>query len=170
MARELNRELFGARSTRELEAKAGSEPEAPSWARADELRVLSLHYENLSKRFKEYESRTETLNTKVDEVVRTNKMRFERVQSHFQSQGEMVKNGFADMNDKIAQVLSRVNERKVNEGMIKEMVDRHAQVVQAFEVRLQQLQRVLSEQELQLMNARSELKEALQELSRLKKF
>jgi hypothetical protein len=63
-----------------------------------------------------------------------------------------------------------VNERKVSEGVVKEMVERQSSLIQTFEVRMQQLQRVISEQELQLMNARSELKEALQELSRLKKL
>lgn len=165
MARELSRELFGNRRPPEMEA--GPQTTSP---KTDEVRVLHLHIESLNKRLKEFESRVETMHTKVDEMSRQNKQRFERVQGHFQNQSEMVKSGFSDFNNKIAQVVSRVNERKVNDGVIKEMVDRHTQVVQAFEVRLNQLTRVISEQEMQLMNARQELKEALQELSRLKKF
>ena len=166
MARELNRDLFGNRNAGEQET--GPAPAAS--VAAEEVRRLTLHLEAMAKRMKEFESRLETMQTKVDEVVATNKQRFERVQSHFQNQGEMIRNGFADINGKIAQVVSRVNERKVADGVVKEMVDRHGQVVQGFEVRLTQLQRVISEQELQLMNARTELRETLQELARLKKM
>lgn len=169
MARELNRELFGNHQTREMAAGEGTAG-ATSYAKSDEVRVLHLHIENLNKRLKEFESRLETMFTKTEELNKTNKQRFERVQGHFQSQNERLQSGFNDVNQKIAQVVSRVNERKVSEGVVKEMVERQSSLIQTFEVRMQQLQRVISEQELQLMNARSELKEALQELSRLKKL
>ncbi len=170
MARELNRELFGAPRTNEASSTDASAAGAIAYAKADEVRVLHLHVENLSKRMKEFESRVESMFTKTEELGTTNKQRFERVQGHFQRQNEMVQSGFNDMNHKIAQVVSRVNERKVSEGVVKEMVERQSSLVQTFEVRMQQLQRVISEQEMQLMNARAELKEALQELSRLKKL
>jgi len=171
MARELNRELFGntgAGKSTDKDAQASQAPVA--YAKADELRAVHLHIENLSKRMKEFESRVETMHTKVEDLVGQNKQRFERVQGHFKAQNEMFQTGILDVNNKIAQVLSRVNERKVSENIIKEMVERHSHVVQSFEVRMTQLQRLMGEQELQLMNARSELKSALQELSRLKKL
>lgn len=169
MARELNRELFGAPTTRESQDGAvGSTPTA--FAKAEETRVLHLHIENLNKRMMEFASRLEVMQSKVDDVVSQNKQRFERVQGHFKNQAEMAQSGFNDMNNKIAQVVSRVNERKVSENVIKEMVERHSHVVQAFEVRMQQLQRLISEQELQLINSRGELKQALHELSKLKKL
>jgi chromosome segregation ATPase len=167
MARELNRELFGNRG--------GVEPEVTSaapgnYAKADDIRVLHLHIESISRRMKEFESRVETMHTKVEELTTQSRARFERVQSHFKGQTEMLQNALSDVHQKIAQVVSRMNERKLSESVVKEMVDRHTNVVQTFEVRLQQMQKVMSEQEMQLMHARSELKQALQELSRLKKF
>ncbi len=167
MARELNRELF----SRPLgsDGDSGLAPVQPQ-VKAEELRVLHLHMETMSRRMKEFESRVETMHTKVDEVVAQNRQRFERVQGHFQRQNEMLQMSNSEMHNKIAQVVSRMNERKVSENLIKEMVDRHGAVVQAFEVRLSQLQKVMSEQEMQLMHARSELKQALHELSRLKKL
>ena len=170
MARELNRELFGGSS--EQEPAPGSVPAtaSPSYAKSEELRVLHLHIENLSKRMKDFESRTETLNTRVEDMLAQNKQRFERVQGGFQRHAEMFQTGINDVNNKIAKVVSRVNERKVEENMIKEMVERQANLVQSFEVRMNQLQKIISEQELQLMNARTELREALQELARLKKY
>lgn len=160
MARELNRDLFGTRPA----------ADQPASTPTDQQRAVSLHVESLSKKLKELDARLETTNIKMEDMTKQNKQRFERVQGHFQSHGEMVKNGFMDIHHKVAQIISRVNERKVADGVVKEMVDRHTSVVQSFEVRLNQLQRVLSEQEMQLMNARSELKMALQELTRLKKL
>lgn len=173
MARELNRDLFGNRNLGMTEtgpAQTGTPAAAVAPAKAEDVRVLFLHVEAIAKRLKEFESKIETLNTKVDDMTKQNKQRFERVQSGFNNQGEVVKNGFNDINHKIAQVVSRVNERKVADSVVKEMVERSSQVVQSFEVRLNQLQRVISEQELQLTNARAQLKDALQELSRLKKL
>lgn len=168
MARELNRELFGNLTPATPVAEG---PQAPvAYAKADEVRVLHLHIENLSKRLKEFESRVETMQTRTDDMMAQNKMRFERVQSHFKAQSEQFQSGTLDINNKIAQVVSRVNERKVSENVVKEMIERHSTVVQTFEVRMQQLQKLIGEQELQLINTRSELKSALQELSRLKKL
>ena len=172
MARELNRELFASRLMPESQSATGAAAgSAPSGlAKAEEVRVLHLHIESISRRMKEFESRVETMNTKVEEVISQNRMRFERVQSHFQRQTEMLQNALGDVHNKIAQVVSRVNERKISEGVVKEMVDRHGQVVQSFETRLQQFQKVMADQELQLMHARSELKDTMLELARLKKF
>ena len=171
MARELNRELFGNTGGGSLGINETTGHQPPvNYAKADEVRVLHLHIENISKRLKEFESRVETMHTKTENVVAQNKQRFERVQGHFKAQNEQLQSGLLDMNNKIAQVVSRVNERKVSENVVKEMVERHASVVQAFEVRMNQLQRLMGEQELQIMNTRSELKQALQELSRLKKL
>jgi chromosome segregation ATPase len=167
MARELNRELFGPKGKLDPEMQNG-QPQA--FAKADEVRALHLHMENLSRRMKEFESRVETMYTRVEELTTQNRQRFERVQSHFKGQSEMLQNALSDVHAKIAKVVSRINERKLSENVVKEMIDRHGQIVQTFEVRLQQIQKVTADQELQLMHARSELKQALQELARLKKF
>ena len=168
MARELNRELFAERGFGGgVDESASASPAA---VRPEEVRALTLQVESISKRMKEFESRVETMHTKVEDLVTQNRQRFERVQAHFQRQTEMMQSAMGDIHNKIAQVVSRMNERKLNENMVKEMVDRHGSVVQTFETRLQQFQKVMSEQELQLMHAKSELKQALHELSKLKKF
>src|SRR6185503_2849674 len=110
------------------------------------------------------------MHTKVEDMLAQNRQRFTAVQGHFQRQTEMLQSALGEVHNKIAQVVSRLNERKLSENVVKEMVDRHGQVVQTFETKLQQFQKVMAEQEMQLMHARSELKQALLELERLKKF
>lgn len=167
MTRELNRDLFGGRNFQDADGIANPQP---STVRPEDVRQLHLQIETLNKRLKEFESRVETMHTKVEEVIVQNRQRFERVQGHFQRQTEMLQSALGDVHNKIAQVVSRLNERKISEGVVREMVDRHGQVVQTFETRLQQFQKTMSDQDLQLMHARSELKQTLLELARLKKF
>jgi chromosome segregation ATPase len=167
MARELNRDLFMDKLKDELEA---SVPPPPMYAKVEEVKHVSLHVEYTQRRVKELESRIEQLTTKVDEMLGGNKQRFERIQGHFNRQTEMVQTGFHDLNTKVANLASRLNERRVSENQMKELVERHQQMVQTFEVRMQQMQKVMSEQEFQLMGARAEIKEAVREISRLKKL
>jgi chromosome segregation ATPase len=168
MARELNIDLLN--SLKGMDANANADAKPTTYAKADELRVAHLHIESLNKRLKEFESRVEVMTAKVDEMTAQNKVRFERVQGHFHRQTELLTNGLGDVHSKIAQVVSRVNERRVEDNVVKEMVERHAHVVTAFETRMQQLQRLISEQEMQLMGARAELRAAIQEIARLKKL
>lgn len=170
MARELNRELFGPQPGTGAELDPLSPPATQVFAKADDLRAVHLHIETMSRRMKEFESRVESMFTKVEEMSAQNKQRFERVQGHFQRQNEMLRSSMMEVHNKIAQVVSRLNERKLSENVVKEMVDRHASVVQTFETRFNQFQKVMSDQEMQLMHARSELKQALQELDKLKRL
>lgn len=168
MARELNRDIFMDKLKQDLDASLPPPP-AP-FAKAEEMRHASLTIEALSRKIKELESRIEQVNSRSEEMVAANKQRFERVQGHFHRHNEMIQGGFSDLNDKVAHLASRVNERRISENQVKEMIDRHQQIVQTFEVRMQQMQKVMSEQEMQLMNARAEIKEAVREIARLKKI
>ncbi len=100
----------------------------------------------------------------------SNRKRFEKIQAHLQKHGEAVQAAFRDVRAKIEAVAGRINDRQVSESSIREMVERQQRLVQSFEFRLQQAQKVMSEQELQLMNSRSEIKETLRELARLKQL
>src|SRR5437868_115413 len=107
MARELNRDLFAPRggTGAESQSQTGGPAPAPAYAKAEELRVLHLHIEAMSRRMKEFESRVESMVTKVDEMTVQNKQRFERVQGHFKSQSESQRTMMGEVHNKIAQVV-----------------------------------------------------------------
>lgn len=167
MSRELNRDLFPSRASN---TSSKSKEEGEIQVSKEDLRVLSFQIENLWHKLKDLEPKVERNQTRLQELGSSSKLRFERVQSHFQRQGELVQGQFSDMHSKVAQLLSKVNESRLAESRIQEMVDRHQQMVHSFEARLQQLKKLVTEQELQLSASRSELKEALKEISRLKKL
>ncbi len=171
MTRELNRDLFPSDLKKSLtEGAHKSSEESEASVSKEDLRVLSYQIETLWHKVKDLEPRVEKNQNRLQELSSSSKLRFERVQSHFQRQGEMIQGQFGDMHAKVAQLMSKVNESRLAEGRIQEMVDRHQQVVQSFEARLQQMKKLMTEQELQLSASRSELKEALKEITRLKKF
>jgi chromosome segregation ATPase len=169
MSRELNRDLFGTPANSMPRPNARSSAEVAPMATIEDLKLMSFQIDTLSKKLKEYEAKTESLASRWDEFSASSKLRFERIQGHFQRQGEAIQSSFRDVHAKVATIASRINERKMADVSIQQMVERHQQVVQSFDARLHQLQKVLSEQELQLMNSRSELKEALKELALLKR-
>ena len=168
MSRELNRELFGEPLSAATRPNFRSSAETAP-ASVEDLKIVSFQVDTLNKKLKEFEAKLEMLGSRWDEFSGSSKLRFERIQGHFQRQGETIQSSFRDVHTKVATIASKMNERKMSDIAIKEMVERHQQVVQTFEAKLQQLQKLMSEQEFQLMNSRSELKDALKELAKLKR-
>ena len=124
----------------------------------------------LRRRQKEQEAKVEGLESRMSEFMSVCKARIERVGSALQRLEEFFKTSLQDLKSKHAAVSGRLNERKVADSKIEDLVHRHTQTVQNFEVRVSQLQKVISEQELQLMNSKAALKEAQREIARLKKL
>lgn len=169
MARELNPEIFG--ETRKAAASSPSDiVVAPSFLEEDEWKAQLNLVEQLRRKIKELESRLELENVKISDLANASKLRMDRLASSCQRMEELLKSTIYDLNEKYAQVASRMNERKINETKVEEMVNRHSHVVHNFEVRMNQLQKIISEQELQIIHTRTALADAQRELSKLKKL
>jgi hypothetical protein len=96
----------------------------------------------------------------------SDKNRIEKMQAHLQRQYEVTQNAFREMQN-VINTLSN-NTGRNNDRAIQELVERQRDMAQMFEVRMQQAQKLISDQELQLMHSRSELKQVLLEMARLK--
>jgi chromosome segregation ATPase len=167
MSRELNRDLFGEAQATEIPSRPmAKKNEAQMIATTEDVKLLGYQVETMVKKIKEFESRMETLASKWDEFSSTAKLRFERIQGNFQRQTETLQSSFRDIHSKIATVASRTNERKMSEVGTQEMMERHQQVVQSFEARLQGLQKTISEQQYQILGLKAEMKDLLKELSK----
>jgi chromosome segregation ATPase len=128
----------------------------------DDLRVLSYQLEVMQKRVKDLESREE-MNTRMEmlasrweEFLSTAEYRFQKIQAQFQKQHELYKAHFRDLQSKIAVAMGWMKERSEADNSLYENMEEQRQSIQAFEVRLQQWQKVVSEQELQLLNEESD--------------
>ena len=168
MPRELNPELFGTQ-------KPVSEPitapsSQPKWLKEEDGKVLALRLEALRKKVKELEAALETQSGRQKDAQEGLKGRFERIQQHLQRQDSQMQANSQDVHNKMAKIVSRLNERLTSDDKISELMDRQQQVIQGFELRLSQMQKIINEQELMLAAARSELKEAQREITRLKRL
>lgn len=174
--RELNPFLFGTASVHDRNPVDPNKPAAGIMGRGAEsaptrpthlpsdLKALEHQINSLKVAFIQAEKRTESIAAKVDEIARTVHMRLERF-SQALIRMEELHNGFKqETTGKLAQIVAKVNERKVNDSKIQELIDRHNTIVRNFENRLLSLQRLVSEQEMALHNAQAALEEARVEL------
>lgn len=168
MPRELNPELFG--SPKPATEPVAVSPSQPKWLKEEDGKVLALRLEALRKKVKELEAALETQNGRQKDVQEGLKGRFDRIQQHMQRQDSQIQANSQDVHNKLAKIVSRLNERLTSDSKIEELMDRQQQVIQSFELRLSQMQKIINEQELMLAAARSELKEAQREITRLKRL
>jgi hypothetical protein len=115
------------------------------------------------------ERRTETIAFKMEELARTVHARLERFSQAIVRVEDLQSKSQQESSSRFATIVQKVNERKINDGKVQDLVDRHNTIVRNFENRLTSLQRLASEQQLALHNAQAALVEATNEISRLKR-
>lgn len=181
MPRELNKELFESlkRDLEKAESIMPSQPAAGATAHygaptfeiteKDWMQLID-QIRQMIRRQKELEVALQRMETATAEKLGSAKIRIERIGSGAQRLDEKSQLKFAEIAEKLGSLVGRVTERKVSEQKIEEMLSRHNQTVQNFELRLTQMQKVISEQELKLVGYQSALRDALQELDRIKRI
>ena len=175
MSRELQSDLFGDIRGPQGEVSpkarlADSAAYAPDSVSLEEWRLTVHQLDQIKKRVKDYDQKLANLNQRQTELLNAMKTRVERVASAVQRSEEYCKVNIQELNAKYATISGKMAERKLAETKIEEIVDRYSQTMNQMELRLNQLQKVINEQELQLHSSRSALQEALREITKLKKL
>ncbi len=163
MARELQSDIFGDLKPAIDPAPRlpwQTEPPVPTFMTEQDWRSMLTTVDQLRKKVSELESVQSQMQTRQNELVHATKVRIERIMGSCQRMDEVVKGFISDTSDKLQLMTVRLGERKLADHKVQDLVDRHASMLQTYEVRLQSLQKILNEQEMQLMNARSFLQEA----------
>ncbi len=142
-----------------------SAPARPTYLPGD-IKALEHQINSLKVAFIQADQRMDTITAKIEELARTVHMRLERFSQALVRLEEMHNGLKHETTGKLAQVVAKVNERKVNDTKIQELIDRHNMIVRNFENRLLSLQRLVSEQEMALHNAQAALEEARVELAK----
>lgn len=160
MKRELNPTIFGQVPTPELgrSISAFDEPETPVLSLPnevrEELKALRIDLIDLEKEtIQEIASASHQTQGFVDQLSRLFEGLSERI--------TYVEAAIRDHGDE------RSEQSDVNRK-IEALLARHNQIVRNFENKLVHLSRVLSEQEIQILNSKSALEEAHREISRLR--
>lgn len=188
MHRELNPQLFGTKTTVE---KIGSpvdpnQPAAGIMGKGGEastqsqqrqvpyppidVKTIEHQIATLKVALIQMEKRTDGIVSKMEELNRSVHTRLERFSNAIVRVEESQMTHNQEATAKFAQIVAKVNERKINDTKVQELVDRHNTVIRNFENRLMALQRLVSEQELALHNSQAALEEARTEILRLKRL
>lgn len=170
MSRELNKDLFQAPVSMGGEQKISSESFSSGFEVTEEdWRLLNAQIEPMKRRLKDLDTKVSGHQNRTEDLIRAAKGRIDRVATATQRLEEHSQLKFQDVSAKFSTLSGKVTERKLSEAKIEEMIVRHGQALQSFEVRTQQLQKLISEQQMQLMNYKSALADAQQEITRLKR-
>lgn len=188
MQRELNPSLFGTKSSNDRSSSTGpAGPMDPAFPHQQatrissqtslglkvpgpvppEFKMMEAALQQLRIQLQATEKRHEALVVQIQELARTTATRFERVSQALTRLEGSGAHQFQELNSKYSGIASKVNERKVQDAKVQEMIDRHNNIVRGFENRLTHMQRVISEQELQLHNAQAALEEARHEMQKI---
>lgn len=136
---------------------------------SEEMHLEQKMSERNRRRLEKIESTVERMASKFEEVSKLHHLKFERLAQGLGRLDEILHRSNQESAEKLAHLSGKVNERKLFETKIQDMIDRHNQIVQNFEQRITQLQRILSEQELQLANYSAALEEARHTIARMKR-
>ncbi len=176
MHRELNPQLFANKPDKTPDSPgplgASSKPTLSQQAQnylPTEVRALENQVHTVKMGVSMVEKKLESMGLQMQEFARATATRFERFSQSLARLEEAMAQGNQELTNKYGTLTGKLNERRVNDGKIQEMVDRHNHIVRNFENRLTALQRTLSEQEMQLMASNATLDEARQEIMRLKR-
>jgi chromosome segregation ATPase len=184
MHRELNPQLFGTQSHAEKIGHPmgpqqaapgimgkGAESAAAAQARQVpyppiDIKAIEHQINTLKVALMQMEKRVDSIASRSEDLMRTVHGRLERFSQAIGRLDEVQTQHQQENTGKFAQIAAKVNERKVSDTKVQELVDRHNMVIRNFENRLLSLQRVVSEQEMALHNAQAALEEARAELQR----
>lgn len=125
-------------------------------------------YTQNNKRFRDLEMQIDNMNQKLDKWA---KMLEGKVQQLHHSQkllNDHIKQVSANFTEQQAAILSKLNERRTSEVKTQELFDRHNQVINNFEMKIQQIQKVATEQEMKLIAYQATYDEILREIRNLR--
>lgn len=181
MQKELNPELFGTlkpsdrpamentmNGGRFVQGSAMAPSNFSSWT--DLIEQSELRVVQLAQDMKSMQQLTRDLQTQMTELFKTTQGRMDRLQQAIQKLDQNDQMLANEISSRVTQLHSRVGDRKAMDQKLQEMVDRHNSVLKTFEVRLQHMQKVMSEKEGQLLQTTAALNDAKMEIARLKRI
>lgn len=124
--------------------------------------------ETLKRRVRDLELQNHQLLQKIERMALHYEQKNAQISAQQKSFDATMKQKFDDLHRNQTILSQRMNERKVVDTKMQELVDRHNQLVQSFESRMGQAQKVTKDQEMKLLTYQSTLNDILKEIRNLK--
>jgi hypothetical protein len=165
MQKQLNAEIFGNISaTRQTTESAMASVTAPK------AQVLEQKLTEIRVQVGQLSSQLAHVVSQVNEFIRISQGKFEKLQQALHRQEQVQSETTMETAQKLGLMHSRLMENKNLEAKVQTMVDRHQQLLRSYEVRMSQLQKLISEREADLVEAQALLNQTKMELARLKRL
>jgi chromosome segregation ATPase len=120
------------------------------------------------RKLSEIDSQIEALTQKLDRWAQIMEQKIQQLHSAQKSNVEQMKQLADSFSGQNAAIHSKLNERRGIDAKTQEMIERHNQLVNSFETRIQHVQKVSTEQEIKLMTYQSTYDEVLREIRALR--
>ncbi|MDX9731334.1 MAG: hypothetical protein RBT63_06145 [Bdellovibrionales bacterium] len=135
-----------------------------------DMRVLEAQVLQMKAVMQQFERRFEEMAARMNEMARDNQGRLDRYGQQLIRLEDGIQRLTADTSNRLAALAGRVNERKVSDSKLQDLIDRHNLLVRNFENRLSSLQKLAGDQEQALLSAFAALEDARADLARLKRL
>lgn len=119
---------------------------------------------------KRLEDRLDVLNQKFEDLAKLMTMKTERLMVKVRMMEERQGEFIMDTQKKLTTMVTRSAEGPKMEMRVQELLEKHNQVVRAFENKINQIKRLVDQQEVTLFKAMGELEESRREIARLKRL
>lgn len=167
MQKELNPELFGESSVVKSRVV---DSQAPVEASFQQVLVVDQKIADLRNEMRTVVEHMQHAMKQVNEFIRASQSRFEKLQTAI---AQLERNDQAlslDNTQKLSNLAQKIGERKVLDIKVQEMIDRHNSVLKSYELRLNQLQKLIAEREQQIVATQGALNDAKREIARMKRL
>ena len=101
----------------------------------------------------------EVTSGRLNSLAQATKAQMERLNGAYQRVDSAMKTSFQGLTSKFSLLSGKLTEQRVNDNKMQMALERHNAIVQSFETRVSQLQKVISEQELKNLNYHAALEE-----------
>ncbi len=110
------------------------------------------------------------LKAEIEEIQKTSKLKSDRYNHSLQRLENQQSQLSADIAEKFALLLQKFTEQKKYDQKVQDIVDRHNNLLKGYEVRLNQMQKLLAQKEQDYVEAITTLKDLKAEITRLKRL
>jgi hypothetical protein len=135
-----------------------------------DMRVLEAQVLQIKAVLAQFDRRLEQMSGQIHEMNRDHQGRLDRYEKQLLRLEDGIQRLTGDTSNRLASLAARLNERKVSDSKLQDLIDRHNLLVRNFENRLSSLQKLAGDQEQALLSAFAALEDARADLARMKRM
>lgn len=124
----------------------------------------------MARQIKFLETLVQEQKAQLDEQSKQHRAGFDVVNQRFQSIETGQMRQLRELDERLAQVIGHIAERRTVDQKMEEMIDRHNSIVQGFELKLKVLQKILADREMHVLKSVAMVEECRAEIIRLKRL